>query len=226
MRAALGLLSSVALAFAVSGCGSDGGDGASPSGDEGRPGATQRLTPAQYAALEDVYEAALPLDELRQTEQPASRSKLSSMAEPIVVACERLDGDEQPLRELRESCLASIRLLLAQPAAGECGTAESCQAAIEETRAAIRAMVNASRAADRAVDATANSPACKRALRTPQVAYAYYRRLDARLRAVGEALRSGSAAEVRAAAAALAHVDGDEVPSARQSLNRFRAGCR
>ncbi len=137
-----------------------------------------------------------------------------------------LDGDDPLLRELREACLAAMRLLITSAGASDCGAAESCRQAIDRSRAAAQDVVKASRASDRAIDAARISPACKRALRTPDAAYAYYRRFDARLGALAEALRSGSAAEVRAAAAALARLDGDAVPSGRQSLRDFRAGCR
>ena len=213
-----------ALALAVGGCGGDGDDTSSASGPG--TGTTKQMTPARYAAIESVYEATLPLDALRDVDTPSSARKLASLAEPVVVACERLDEDDPLLRDIRKACLASVGLLLATPAASSCRSAESCETAINDTLTASRGMVAASRVGDRAIAAAGLPPSCARALRTPAVAYAYHRRFEARLRGVADALRSGSNAELRAAAAALARLDGDEVPTARQSLQRFRAGCR
>jgi hypothetical protein len=87
-------------------------------------------------------------------------------------------------------------------------------------------LVKTSRASDRAI-ATANIPAvCKSALRTPASAYRYYRRLDAVLKRFIAALRAQSPVRSRSAAAALKALDDGGVPSAEESLARFRAGCR
>lgn len=223
--AALSLVAAFALAAAA--CGGDDGDRSSASArdDEERPPATGRLTPRQYTALEDVYEAALPIDELEPPEEPASQSELEAIAKPVVAACETLDGDDRLLRELRAACLAAMRLLVSSAGVSNCGAAHSCRQAIEGMRAAARDVVASSRASDRVIAAARLAPGCTRALATPEAAYTYYRRLDAHLAKLAEALASGSAAQVRAAAAALARLDAD-APSARQSLGDFRAACR
>ena len=218
------LCAACAIALALTGCGGDGDGGTStPSAGTG---AAPQLSPARYAAIEDVYEATLPLDGLRDDDTPSSAEKLASLAEPVVVACERLDDDDPLLGDMRKACLASVSLLLATPAVSACSSADSCETAINDTLTATRGMVAASRLGDRAIAAAALPTSCTRALRTPAVAYAYYRRFDARLKALGEALRSRSAAKIRAAAAALARLEEAGVPTARQSLRKFRAGCR
>lgn len=218
---------SLALVVALAGCGGDGDKGgSSPStGDAQTARSSGALSSEQYAAIERVYEAAVPLDELRATDRPPSQARVQTLARPLVAACDGLDSADELLSALREACLATARFLFASVDPANCSAVDTCERGFTKARAAARAVVSSSRASDRAVDSTQIPAACRRALRTPQVGYRYHRQLDARLGRLIEALRARSPADARSASAALARLGGDRVPTGRESLSKFRAGC-
>jgi hypothetical protein len=187
----------------------------------------QRLTPAQFAAMERVFVAALPLDKLQKSDT-APQSKLDAAANAVVRACNRLSTRDPLLRAMRAGCPAITDLNKATRDLGACSDAACLRRAITSARAAMRRGVSGSRVSDRAVNATHLSARCKRALVAPPKSYAAYDQLDAALGKLDHALVSGSVDELAAAEAALTRAEkvGNDLPTAKRLLALFRSGCR
>ena len=218
------LVVSLIGAVSTGACGNDEAGSGSSGSSEDKP--RVGLTPAQYSALEGVYVAPVPWDKLDSAATPPSHARVQALARPVVAKCDPLDTDDALLSAMRETCLAAARFLIASYAPVGCRTAKTCAEGFAEARDAGNAMIEASRASDRAIDAARIPTACKDAMLTPEAAYAYYERLDARVRSFVDALRAESEPRVRSAAAALRRLGDADVPSNRESLTRFRARCR
>ena len=220
----------VSLAAFLSGTGCGGDDGgpspAAPRPEARTPVAPGQLTPAQYAALEDAYEAAVALDELEEADAPPSFSRADAVARPIVGACKELDARHPLLHALRDACVDRVDVFMARVGVARCRAIDACGPPIDDERAAAHDLIRSSRAADRAIAATAIPAGCKRALRTPHPVYVFYRRLDARLQRLAHALAVGFQTDLQEAVIALARLHRGGLPSRRDALKRFRAGCR
>jgi hypothetical protein len=218
----------VACALALTAFGGASGAAAStPKGSTARLAAIHRLTAAQFAAIERVYVAALPLDAFR-TSDTAPLSKVDAATQAVIRACGKLSAHDPLLRALRAGCPAISEFTEAVTAVAACSDAACLTQALESARAALRRGVSGSRVSDRAINATHLARRCKRALLTAPRAYAVYDELDAALETLEHALASASADDLTAAEAALARAekDSNSLPTAKRSLQLLRSGCR
>jgi hypothetical protein len=187
----------------------------------------QRLSAPQFAAIERVFVAALPLDKLQRSET-APQSKVDAASNAVVRACNTLSTRDPLLRAMRAGCPAITELSKATKDLGACSDAACLRRAITSARAAMSRGVSGSHTSDGAVNATHLPARCKRALVAPPKSYAAYDELDAALGKLDSALATGSADELAAAEAALARAekDGNRLPTAKRLLQKFRSGCR
>ena len=186
-----------------------------------------RLSAAQFAAIERVYVAALPLDTLSDG-GPPSQAQADRVTRKAVSACLKLSTKDPLLRALRAGCPAISALTQVTVDLGECSSAACLRSALGRARSALRKAVSGSRTSDRAVNATRLPAACKRPLVTPAKGYAVYRELDGALAKLQHALSTGSASDLAAAQAALDAADrhSSSLPTAKTSLRQLRASCR
>ena len=227
-RSALAVAGAVAaLALVVSACGGeDGGAASSKSATATATVPAAGSAEARYAAIEAVLEAEVPLDELEEIRVP-SHARADALMRPVLRACTRLDPADPLLRALRDACRDGADFFHDSLRPLRCrAELEVCAQLFVDMRAALKDVVISSRAADRAVSAAAIPAACKRALRTPAVAYTFYRRRDARLKRLTDAIAFGFMPDVQKALLALVRLDDDGLPKGRESLKKFRAGCR
>jgi hypothetical protein len=187
----------------------------------------QRLSAAQFAALERVFAAAVPLDKLTRLDD-APQSKLDAATKTFVRACNQLSTRDPLLRPMRAGCPAITEINKATRDVGACSDTACLRRAITSARAALRHSVSASHTSDRAVNATHLSDPCKRALVAPPKSYTAYDQLDAAFGKLDHALATGSADELSAAEAALTRAEkvGERLPTAKRLLALFRSGCR
>lgn len=220
------LLVACALAPAAFG-GAAGAVASTAKTSAARLAAIHRLTAAQFAAIERVYVAALPLDSFRTTESP-SQSAVDAATRGALRACLKLSTRDPLLRALRAGCPAISDFTKATTAVAKCSDAACLTRALAAARTALRRGINGSRTSDRAVDATHLPRRCKQALVTPPKGYAAYDELDVAFRKLQHALATSSAADLSAAEAALARADkaSNSLPTAKRSLQLLRSGCQ
>jgi hypothetical protein len=191
------------------------------------PASIQRLSAAQFAALERVFVAAVPLDRLQRSEA-APQSKLEAASKKFVRTCNTLSTSDPLLRAMRAGCPAITELTKVTGDIDACSDAACVRRAIKSTRAAMRRVVRGSRTSDRAVNATHLPAGCKRALLSPPGSYPAYDQEDAALGKLDHALVTGSAHKPHAAQAALTRAEkaGNRLPTAKRLLALFRSSCR
>jgi hypothetical protein len=218
----------VVCAFAVTAVGGASRAATStPKGGTARLAAIHRLTAAQFAAIERVFVAALPLDEF-QTSDTVPQAKVDAATQAVLGACRRLSTRDPLLRALRAGCPAVSEFTEATTAVGACSDAACLARALTSARAALRRGIDGSRVADRAVNATHLARRCKRALVTPPAGYAAYEEFDAALGKLQHALATASSDDLAAAEDALARAekDSNSLPTNKRSLQLLRSGCR
>lgn len=222
-RAMTAMLMTVALCLALAACG--GGDGAAgdaaPARSSTAPAATASgLGAERFAALDAVYVAQVPLDEL---EDDADPSDLTRASQPLVQACNALDAEDPLLGPLRRLCPVLTRFTEQLQGFGTCASegADACEALIDEVRTTLGDFTRLSRRGDAAIKRAELTSWCETALLTPALGYevvAGYRRafelLDRGL--TGQADRALAAADAKA----------ERLPDGAASLRRFRRGCR
>ena len=207
-------------------CGGDRTAAAATKLDAQRLAAIEQLSSAQYAAIERVYVAALPLDNLNRPGASPTPAEVKAASRRILGACEALMRRDPLLGVIRASCPAAARYIDATVAIGACASAEDCSDALREGLSSLEQVVATSRVSDRAVRLTRLSRACERALVTPRTGYTLYRQTATALRMALRALASGSDDAIIEALTALGAIDQRSVPTARQMLRRLRSGCR
>ena len=220
---ALALASALALAaFAVP----SGAAAAAAKATTTQLASIHRLTPAQFAAIERVSVAALPLD---SSGRPKRRRNPSST--PQHAGCSAPAAGSPPATHCCACCApaaATFEFTEATKKLDSCLDAACLKRVLKSTRATLRRSVSASRATDRAINATHLPRRCKQALVTPPKGYAAYRQLDAALGKLERALDTGSPGDLAAAEAALARSEeaGNRLPTSKRSLQLLRSGCR
>ena len=220
---AIAALTAAALCLCVSACGD--GDDASSDAPKADAGQDSRLGTARFDALDAVYAAAVPIDELENDKDPGS-ARFKAATGRFLEACDALDREDPLLGALRRGC-PLLATFTEQSAGfeGACQSATSCSAAISEVRTTLASLKRFSRSSDRAVEAANITSACKAALRTPKKGYAVYDELDSAFGVLQRALKSGSEADLKEAQRRLDRLDPDASPSAKESLEKFRTGC-
>lgn len=212
----------IGMALALAACGDAGRDTAPVTVDVPRgPPATQELTAAQFAAIERVYEAALPLDALRAA-GAGSQYELEAATRSLLHACRQLDARDPLLGPLRSECSAGARAAFAAAGIVAC----QCKRAYEAVGRAIGRFVAAAHAADRAVDDAQLAPACTNTLVIAASAYAYYQQLATAIGMKQRALGSESGEWAAELALRKAIEMSRLQPTYDHQLRELRAGCR
>lgn len=221
---AIAALTAAALCLCVGACGD--GDDASSDAPKADAGQDSRLGTARFDALDAVYVAAVPIDELENEKDPPGSAKFKAATGPFLEACDALDREDPLLGALRRGC-PLLATFTEQSAAFEaaCQSPTSCSAAISDVRTTLANLKRFIRSSDRAVEAANITSACKAALRTPKKGYAVYDELDSAFGVLQRALKSGSEADLKEAQRRLDGLDPDASPSAKESLEKFRTGC-
>jgi hypothetical protein len=204
-----------------------GSAAATPKDSTAQLASIHRLTPSEFAAIERVYVAALPLDDFRTSKTPP-QSKLDAAGRAVVRACRKLSTRDPLLRALRAGCPATIEFTEATKALDACSDATCLKRALTSARGTLRRAVSGSHATDRAINATHLARRCKRALVTPPEGYTAYKQLDTGLGKLRHALDTGSSDDLAAAEAALARAEkaANRLPTSRRSLQLLRSDCR
>lgn len=205
-----------ACAFAI-GCGSDGADEPSSAS----PGGT--LTARQYAELERMYSAMVPLDKLADNDDARSLRKVTA---GTARACRQVDQTDPLLAAMVDGC---ERTMANMAAFGDfdCSTEQKCNELMASFVATMRDLLDTLHESKPIVEREVGDPACRDALLTPEQTEALKETVDA-FDSFAAAARSGNASELESTGAevekALAAMD--EVPSARAQFQEFRRACR
>ena len=217
------MLMTVVLCLALAACGSGDGEpgDAAPARSSTAPAATASgLGAERFAALDAVYVAQVPLDELEDDADPSDFERAS---EPLVQACNALEADDPLLGPLRRLCPVLTRFTEQLQGFGTCASegADACEALIDDVRATLGDFTRLSRHGDAAIKRAELASACETALLTPALAYeviaGYQRAFELLERGFTEqADRALTAADAKA----------KRLPDGDASLRRFRRGCR
>jgi hypothetical protein len=191
-------------------------------------GTSSGLGRERFEAIDDVYVASLPIDELRDDAAIDPDAFASATQRPIA-ACNALDRDDPLLGAVRRMCPLALQFSrqLLRFGAGEDGDAGRCRDVVDELQGTITSFERLGRRADRAIARSGLEDACRQALTTPDLAYAVFDGYARALAQLERGLRSGSADDVEDAQRVLGQsgVKGRGLPDARASLARFRSGC-
>lgn len=215
-------LTAALLCLVPSACGGDDEDGVSArtGTTPGATGSGSGLGPERFEALDAVYVAQVPIDEVGVDAGP---SALRNASAPLVEACEELDAGDRLLGPLRRVCPVLTRLAGQLAAFGRCGSqgADACDELIADVRQTLRDFTRLSRQGDDAIRAAQLTPACANALLTPSLAYEAIEGFERAF----ELLEAGEDQEAGRALAA-ADAKAEQLPDGGESLARFRSGCR
>lgn len=227
MRATKALTSAVAAVTTCLALAACGGDDDAASGDTAArtataaaaPGTASRLGADRFRALDDVYVAQLPIDELGED---ADAARLEAAAEPLLAACEALDEEDPLLAPFRRTCPVLTRFTEQLIGFGSCGgdAPGACEQLVANVRRTLSRFARLSRRSDAAIARADVTAACKRALATPEAAYD----VIARFERAFALLARGATGEADHALAA-AHEKAERLPKARAVLDRFRTAC-
>jgi hypothetical protein len=223
--ARLSLCLLVAASFALSACGDDDGDPFPPINAQGL-GAIERLSRAQYKAIERALTSGLRLDALARAGRLDATPKYNAAITRTLRACGELDGNDPLLRELFRSCEGESRVLVPIIQGRRCSTAESCARAFRLARHRLRYLARRYTRHNRAVRSTDLPAACKRTLSLTRADYAYIRRQRPIFKRIERATQSRSDVRLAAAIAAQRRLDDRSLADAQQTLRRLRAHCR
>lgn len=218
------VITAAAACLALAACGGDDdGDDAAASRSTTAPaagGTASGLGAERFAALDAVYIAQVPLDDV---EDDADPSRLKSTSEPLVEACNALDAGDPLLGPLRRVCPVLTRFARQVQGFSTCAAegAGACEDLIGDVRGTLGDFTRLSRRGDEAIKDAELTPACEKALLTPGLAYEAIEGFE---RAFELLDRGATAAADRALEAADAKAD--RLPDGEASLGRFRSGCR
>lgn len=201
------------------GCGSDGTDEPSP----GSPSPNSTLTAKQYAELERMYLAMLPLDSLADNSDARS---LRHLTRGTARACRQVDRTDPLLAAMVEGCERIVGRLAAFDTP-DCATKQECDALLEKFSAALRDLLDTLRETEPIVEREVGDQACRDALLVPEQMPSLERAVDAFDR-FADAVTSGDAEAVETTGAdvdeALAALD--KAPSTKEQLQTFRRDCK
>lgn len=191
--------------------------------DEPASKSSGTLTPTQYAEIERMYRAMVPLDGLADNDDARS---IRRVATGTARACRQVDQTDPLLATMVDGC-QRITANLAGLTRLDCTNEQNCGELMTSYVATMRDLLEALRRSERVVEQEVGAPACRDALLTPDQTEALEKAVDAFDR-FNAAAQSGDAdqlertgAEVEQALAAM-----DESPSAREQLQTFRRACR
>lgn len=212
------------LALAALVC-APGAMASTPKSSTKRLSAIHSLSAKQFAAVERVYIAMLPLDDVNESTPEA---ELNATMDATVRACFKLSKRDPLLRAMRVGCPAISEFPEALAAYNTCLAIPCLKLAVKSARAAMRRMISSSRINDRAVKATHLPARCKRALLTSPEDYAQVAKTEEALATLQRGLTTGSLDELAAGEEALNRALMEDTSSltAKQILQRFRSACR
>jgi hypothetical protein len=199
---------------------------AAPQIDTARLSKIHKMSQAQFAAVERVYVAALPLDKFRKS-GAGSLSAANAASRKALNACLKLSTSDPLLRALRAGCPALADLSQETDGLNSCTQAACLKTVLNATRTKLREARDGSRTSDRGVHATHLARACKHVLLTPGSDYVAYAKFDKGFAKLAHALDTGSKSELNAAQRLInaADKEGAKAPTAKTSLRRLRAHC-
>ena len=225
MRATWGTpaaLAAMLLCLMLGACGGgddEGGGSARTGTTPGASGSGSGLGPERFAALDAVYVAQVPIDEVGDDAEP---SALKNASAPLVEACEELDADDPLLGPLRRACPVLARFAEQLAGLRTCGSrgADACDTLVGDMRGTLRDFTRLSRRGDEAIRAAKLTRDCASALLAPAVAYEAIEGFERAF----ELLQAGEDDADRVLAAADAKAE--QLPEGDEALARFRSGCR
>lgn len=215
------------LCLALGACGGggsddddDGGGAARTATTPGAAGSGSGLGPGRFEALDAVYVAQVPIDEVGDDADPG---EFKAATAPLVKACDELDADDPLLGPLRRVCPVLTRFAEQLQGFGTCASrdADACDEHIGDVRRTLRDFTRRSSQGDDAIRDAELTPACANALLTPSLAYEAIEGFERAF----ELLEAGDDEAANRALAA-ADAKAERLPDGEESLARFRGGCR
>lgn len=207
----------VLTGLAQTGCGGEG------------PGSASGLGAERFEALEAIYEARLPLDQVEDAATSAQIREVGAIYSEVAVECERLatDDADKLLTAMIERCPLAAELGEGVTDSRLCGSRRECLTAVRALRARTARAVPAAREVDRELKAAKVSYRCRKVLRTSKDQYAALRHFRNALAEFERGLKNRSLKTLRRAGERLAKItdDDDEATSVARDLKRFRRAC-
>lgn len=213
------LMLSASLGFAA--CGDDEDSADKPAAGVGTQSG---LGTERFKALEAVYAAAVPLDEL---DEDASVREFNKVLGEYGEECDKLAGTDALRTAYRRFCPLVAELREQLTAAGACEDAAQCLEGVSGFRGVLRKFLAEGERYDRVVAQTKLTPACRRALVNPELSYEVMRGYGRAFAYLQRGLTTGSPADARKAEEILKQTDAraEDLPKAKEALADFRSGC-
>lgn len=180
------------------------------------PALAKGLPAERYRALDSVYTAFVAFDGGIQSPALVTRTART---------CARLDRRDGLLGPLRTACLATVRFGRATLGL-RCPTRPACRTQVAEVINATSAVIDSSRAGNRAIARYGVTMRCKYALRTTAEELKSLSAYREAYRVLGRALQSGSQKEIDRAQRLLLEIRLDDGLTGAQERTRFRGACK
>jgi hypothetical protein len=209
---AAGVVALICL-FAV-GCGSD---------DPGDQSSGTSLTAHQYAELERLYRAQVPLDRLVGSSDPDDMRRLLTGTKR---SCQQVDKSDPLLAAVVHGC-EELATNMAALGNLDCATPKECNELMASLTTTMQSMLDALRRSQPIIERDVSDEACRDALVIPEEREVLEEVVDA-LQRFDDAMRSDDIDELEAAGADVDETlkGFDDTPSAKEQLRDFRAACR
>ena len=209
-----GVAATFVCAATLAGCGSDGGGAET----DARP----PLSRAQYAQIYRLYRAQLPLDRANDAEDP---TEIRRAARKAARSCRAIDHRDPLLAALVDGCERSMSTL-AELANLDCQTERECTKLMNDTADVMDDLATTVRSNEPVFEREVPDEACRKALTAPESVDAGAEYADA-IRAANAAIESGDPDKIKTTTAELENASAalDATPSARETLEDFRAAC-
>lgn len=175
------------------------------------------LTPAQFAAIDDVYTTFGAFDD---DDGATAADRVAARA-----ACRALGNADRMLSGLRRLCSAQLGVGQALGQTARCAGRASCLVGVRRVRRALSRLIVLARASNRTVTAAGLAPACRRELRVNLATLRYFTRLRGGFALLERALRIRSAALARRADRRVDALREPDRRSPAQQRDDYRAGC-
>lgn len=208
-----GTVAALICAAAV-GCGSD--DSASQSSNT-------TLTARQYAELERLYRAQVPLDRMVGSDDPdTTRRLLAGTAR----SCRQVDKSDPLLAAVVSGC-EQLAKNMAALGDFDCATEKACNKLMASFTTTMRQLLETLQRSEPIIDQGISDDACRDALLIPEEIEVLEESVDA-LQRFNDAAQAGEVDTLEAAGEDVdkALAGFDEIPSAKDQLRDFRAACR
>jgi hypothetical protein len=204
------------------------GDGEKQPTPPAQAGTSSGLGGARFRAIDAMYVASLPIDAFQDAGSfdPGAFGRATQQA---IAACNALDRDDPLLGAVRRMCPLVLQFSTQLLGAGPCEQADAdrCLALVDDMQGTVASFTRLGRRADRVIARADLTPACQKALTTPDLAYAVFDGYARALVLFERGLTNGSGADVEEARRGLTRsaVKGRGLPDAKEALALFRSGC-